>query len=103
MCGRNQLANGKADSTVIEHRQIRPLFATHNQPEQAPSAATDCISSVAGIHMKTSRILSGLALALAFTAPAHAAVYFAAHQDDIVLLMGRNAQLDITSGSMATA
>lgn len=45
--------------------------------------------------MTFSRTLSGLALALAFTTPARAAVYFAAHQDDIVLLMGRHAQLDI--------
>ena len=45
--------------------------------------------------MKTPFLLSGLALALALVTPARAAVYFAAHQDDIVLLMGRNAQLDI--------
>jgi LmbE family N-acetylglucosaminyl deacetylase len=41
-----------------------------------------------------SRLL-GLALAIAFTPPACAAVFFAAHQDDAVLLMGRNVQLDI--------
>ena len=45
--------------------------------------------------MNMLRCLSGLALVLAIVAPARAAVYFAAHQDDIVLLMGRNAQLDI--------
>ena len=39
--------------------------------------------------------LLGLALAIAASAPACASVFFAAHQDDVVLLMARNAQLDI--------
>ena len=39
--------------------------------------------------------LLGLALAIAASAPACASVFFAAHQDDVVLLMGRNAQRDI--------
>ena len=42
--------------------------------------------------MKSLTITLGLALALA---PARAAVYVAAHQDDIVLLMGKSVQTDI--------
>lgn len=42
--------------------------------------------------MKTLSFILGLALA---AAPARAAVYVAAHQDDIVLLMGRSVQNDI--------
>ena len=47
--------------------------------------------------MKTPLHVAGLALALAVCAPARAAVYFAAHQDDVVLMMGRSAQADIRS------
>jgi hypothetical protein len=39
--------------------------------------------------------LLGLALAGAIAQPACATVFFAAHQDDVVLLMARSAQLDI--------
>lgn len=39
--------------------------------------------------------LLGLALASALAQPACAAVFFAAHQDDVVLLMARSSQLDI--------
>lgn len=42
----------------------------------------------------SSRFL-GLAFAFALASPAGAAVFFVAHQDDGVLLMGRNLQLDI--------
>lgn len=49
--------------------------------------------------MKTLLFLLGLALAPALFSPARAGVYFAAHQDDIVLLMGRSALADIRSGA----
>lgn len=45
--------------------------------------------------MKIQLILSVLACALAVAAPARAGIYFAAHQDDVVLMMGRSAQSDI--------
>ena len=47
--------------------------------------------------MKIRPLILGLALALGVHAPARAAVYFAAHQDDVVLMMGRSAQSDIRS------
>lgn len=47
--------------------------------------------------MKIPSLFLGLALALGLYAPARAAVYFVAHQDDMVLMMGRSAQTDIRS------
>lgn len=47
--------------------------------------------------MKTLFLVLGMALAM--LAPARAAVFIAAHQDDIVLMMARSTLLDIASGA----